>query len=130
MAREADVARKVTWRAGSAQMQRGTEATWQGRAWPTRGTGGAGGADTWQEAMRVHADAREGRHVASGEVSSWRAHVLVGPGYRIGAVIHLRYDAPAYILANFAYFLGVGLCSCEVSSLQDTWRCRGRWMQP
>ena len=36
-------------------MQRGTEAMWQGRAWPTQG---ASGADTWQEAMRVHVDAR------------------------------------------------------------------------
>ena len=44
-------------------MRRGTEATWQGRACPTRG---AGGADMWQEATRVHADAREGRHVAGG----------------------------------------------------------------
>ena len=44
----------------SARMRRGTEATWQGRMWPTRS---AGGADTCQEATRVHADAREGRHV-------------------------------------------------------------------
>ena len=44
-------------------MRRGTEATWQGRAWPMRGVGGAGGADTWQEATRVHVNAREGRHV-------------------------------------------------------------------
>ena len=55
---EADVARGT-----SARMRRGTEATWHGRAWPTRG---AGGADTWQEATRVHADAREGRHMSGG----------------------------------------------------------------
>ena len=30
--------------------------------------GGAGGTDTWQEATRVHADARVGRHVAGGLV--------------------------------------------------------------
>ena len=53
----------LTWCAGPARMRRGTEATWQGRAWPTRG---AGGTDTWQEATRVHADAREGRHMARG----------------------------------------------------------------
>ena len=47
-------------------MQRSTEATWQGRAWPTQGTGGASDVDTWQEAMRVHADTREGCHVARG----------------------------------------------------------------
>ena len=45
----------LTWRAGPAQMRRGTEATWQGHAWPTRG---AGGADTWQEATRVNAGPR------------------------------------------------------------------------
>ena len=45
MAGEADVSRKLTWHAGPAQMQRDTKATWQGRAWPTRG---AGGADTWR----------------------------------------------------------------------------------
>ena len=74
--RRADVARTLTWRARPMRMQRGTEATWQGRT---------GGADTWQEATRVHADAREGRHVARG-AGSWRAHELVGPGYRIGVV--------------------------------------------
>ena len=59
------------------RMRRGTQATWQGHAWPTRG---ARGADTWEEATWVHADAPEGGHVASGEVSIWRAHGLVGSG--------------------------------------------------
>ena len=67
----------LTWRARPTRMQRGTEASWQGRTWPTRG---AGGADTRQEATPVHVDAREGRHVASGTVGIWRAHGLVGPG--------------------------------------------------
>ena len=53
----------LTWRAGQARMRRGIEATWQGRAWPTQG---AGSPDTWHEATRVHADAREGHHVAGG----------------------------------------------------------------
>ena len=53
----------------TARMRRGTKATWQGRGWPARGAGGAWGADTWQEATRVHADAREGRHVAGGSAS-------------------------------------------------------------
>ena len=60
----ADVARGTTVR-----MRRGAEATWQGRGWPTRGACGAHGADTWQEATRVHAvhaDARMGHHVAAG----------------------------------------------------------------
>ena len=52
---QADVAR------GPARVRCGTEATWKGRVWPTRG---ASGTDTWQEATWVHADAREGRHVA------------------------------------------------------------------
>ena len=49
-----DVASGTGWRADvvrgtTAQMQRDFEATWQGRGWPTRRTGGAQGADTWQE---------------------------------------------------------------------------------
>ena len=72
----ADVAGGTT-----ARMRCGSEATWQGRRWPTRSTGGAQGADTWQEATRVHVDARVGRHVAmGGGVGIWRAHGLVGPG--------------------------------------------------
>ena len=55
---QADVARGT-----SARMRRGTEATWQGRAWPTRG---ARGADTWQEATFVHTDTREGHYVTEG----------------------------------------------------------------
>ena len=51
----ADVARWTT-----AWMRRGTKATWQSHGWPVRGVGGAQGADTWQEATRVHAKAREG----------------------------------------------------------------------
>ena len=45
--RLADVARGTTER-----MRRVAEATWQGRGWPAQGTGGAQGADTWQEATR------------------------------------------------------------------------------
>ena len=54
---------ELTWCAGLAWMRRGPEATWQGCAWPMRG---AGGADTWQEATRVHADVCQGRHMAGG----------------------------------------------------------------
>ena len=73
----ADITRGTTVR-----VRRGAEATWQSRKWPTRGAGGAQGADTWQEATRVHAGPRrrrEGRHMA-GKVGRWRAHGLVGPG--------------------------------------------------
>ena len=66
MARDADVVTKMTWRAGPTRMQHVTKATWQSCAWPTRG---AGRADKWQEATRVHADAREGHHVAGGLAS-------------------------------------------------------------
>ena len=60
-------------------MRRGTRATWQGRPWPMQGEGSVGGAHTSEEATQVHTDACEGRHVASGEISIWRAHGLVGP---------------------------------------------------
>ena len=49
----ADVARGTT-----AQVRRDAEAMWQSRGWPTRGAGGAQGADTWQEATGVHAGPR------------------------------------------------------------------------
>ena len=80
---EADVACGTT-----AWMRRGTEATWQGRGWPTRGAGGAQGVDTWQEDTRVHAGPRGhpcGAPHGRG-VGIWRAHGLVGPGKMIGAV--------------------------------------------
>ena len=70
-------------------MRRGIEATWQGRAWPTRG---AGGSDMWQEATRVHTGPRRrpcGAPRGRG-VGSWRAHGLVGPGNMIGAVTQWR----------------------------------------
>ena len=65
--RGADVARTLTWRqrltwcARLAQMRRDTQGHVAELARPTRragGAGGAGGVDTWQEATRVHADAR------------------------------------------------------------------------
>ena len=51
------------WRADvacgtTARMRHGAEATWQGRGWPTRGACGAQGANTWQEATRVHGSTR------------------------------------------------------------------------
>ena len=74
----------LTWRgadvacATTARMQRGSEATWQGRGWPTRG---AQSADTWQEATRVHAGlCRRPCGVPRGtEVNRWRAHGYSGP---------------------------------------------------
>ena len=52
-------------------MRHGTQGHVAEPARPTWHAGGAGGADTWQEATRstwVHADARVGRHVARGLV--------------------------------------------------------------
>ena len=75
-------------RGTTARMRRGSEATWQGREWPTRGAGGAQGADTWQEATRVHGSMRTPVWGATWHerVGIWRAHGLVGPGKMIGAV--------------------------------------------
>ena len=47
---------------------------------------------------------------------------IVGPGKIIGAVTHLRKEAPRFILAHSVYFLHVGLCSLLISSSQDTWQ--------
>ena len=88
---------KLTWRVGPAR-----ELTW--RVGPPRGcdealrphgrvVGGKRQAQVAHSAWtrgrrprvstRVHADAREGRHVA-GKVGSWRAHGYSGPGLGIG----------------------------------------------
>ena len=58
-----DVVSGARWHANIARgttsrMRRGTETTWQGRGWPTRGAGGAQGADTRQEATLVHGSTR------------------------------------------------------------------------
>ena len=98
----------------TARMRRGVEATWQGCGWPTRGSRGAQGADTLQEATRVHAvhaDARVGRHVARRGVGIWRAHGLVGPGKMIGAVTQLRYTTPIFTHVISTSFFREGLCS-------------------
>ena len=36
---------------------------------------------------------------------------IVGPGYSIGVVMHLRYIALPFILTKFTNFTHVGLCS-------------------
>ena len=55
-------------RGTTARMRRGSEATWQGRGWPTRGTGGArrGHVAKGHATTRVHVGARVGCHMASG----------------------------------------------------------------
>ena len=105
----------LTWHAGPAQMRRGTQGHVAEPREPTWGTGGAQGVDTWQEAMWVHADAREGRHVARG-AGVWRAHGLVGPSESIGAVTQMRYRALPFIRADFPVFLRVGLITCIYNS--------------
>ena len=53
-------------RGTTARMRRGSEATWQGRGWPTRGAGGArrGHVAKGCATTRVHLGALVGRHVA------------------------------------------------------------------
>ena len=48
----------LTWRAGPARMRRGMQGHVEEPARPTRRAGGAGGANTWQEATWIHADAK------------------------------------------------------------------------
>ena len=98
-------------------MARGTrgDATWHprphGRA--TRAhvgsLGGLSGCERVAGATRVHANAPGeggGRHMASEGAGMWRAHGLVGLGDSIGAVTHLRYAAPPFIL-TFLFFSSV-----------------------
>ena len=57
---------ELTWHTGPARMRRGTQGHVAGPRGPMWGAGGAQGEDTWQEATRVHADARVGCHMADG----------------------------------------------------------------
>ena len=102
----------LTWRARPG----GAEATWQSHGWPTRGAGGAQGADTWQEATRVHGSTRAPVWGATWHerVGIWRAHGLVGPGKKFGAVTQMCYCAPIFILTFFIYLFRVGLCPAYV----------------
>ena len=59
---------------------------------------------------QVHADTRVGHHVACGGVGIWRAHGLVGPGKKFGAVTQMRYRASVFNLTFFKNFFCVGLC--------------------
>ena len=64
VAREADVAHRTRTDATRHARPRGK--AYELHAAQRWRTGGAGGADTRHEATRVHADAREGRHMARG----------------------------------------------------------------
>ena len=98
MARDANVAPKLTWRAGPTWMRRGIEATWQGRTWPTRGVGSV---DTRQEAMRTPARG-----------AMWQGGWKVkGPGKYIGAVTQMLTAPLPFIVVISIYFVRVRLCS-------------------
>ena len=58
-------------------------------------------------------------------VSIWRAHGLVGPGKKFGAVTQMRYSAPIFKLESSGHFFRVGLCPHTVL-LQVMWRHNGR----
>ena len=89
---------ELTWRARPMRMRHGTEATWQGRTWPMRGAGDVRVAQT--RGRRPRESTRMPVRGATWQrgTGSWRAHGLVGPGYRIGAVTHLCYAAPPYMM--------------------------------
>ena len=44
-------------------------------------------------------------------VGWWRAHGIVGPGNKFGAVTQMRYCTPIFNRVNSKYFFRVGLCS-------------------
>ena len=54
--------------------------------------------------------APRGRH----GVGIWRAHGLVGPGKKFGAVTQMRYRTPIFILPIYLYLFRVGLCPTHV----------------
>ena len=111
----------------TARMRPGTEATWQGRGWPTRGAGGAKGADTWQEATRVHADACVGRHVAGGP--HLEGPRVSGPWLGIWGCNANALPRPKSHTCRFFYFILCGTMFPHGSYLlQVTWRNRERWI--
>ena len=44
----------------------------------------------------------------------WRAHGLVGPSKKFGAITQMSYCAPRFILTMFIYLFRVGLCPTYV----------------
>ena len=98
-------------------MRRGTKATWQGRAWPTRG---AGGTDTWQEATQVHADARGGATWRGGwrVIGPW----VSGPWLECWSGNAKALPHSTFYTRNSLFLFRVGLCSHGISLLQVMWR--------
>ena len=95
-------------------MRRGSEATWQGRGWPTRGAGGAQGAATWQGATHPRESTWAPVWGAMWQVglADGGPAGIVGLGKRVGAVTQLLYTcAPLFNRVFSQYFLRVGLCS-------------------
>ena len=118
----------------TARVRHGAEATWQSRGWPTRGAGGAQGANTWQEATRVHGSTRMPVWGATWQerVGIWRAHKLVGLGMKFGAATQMRYRALTFKLNISRVLFRVGLCSRTSYLLLATWtfgrrRIPSRW---
>ena len=72
-------------RGTTARMRRGSEATWQGRGWPTRGAGGTRRDHVVKghASAQVHVGARVGRHVEGGFAYGGPTGI-VGPGKNLG----------------------------------------------
>ena len=102
------------WRAGPVRMRRGTQGHVAEPTRPTRRAGGAGGADTWQEATGstwVHADARVGCHVARG----WplEGPRVSGPWLGVWGGNANALSRPNFYTHEFGFSIRVGLCSCK-----------------
>ena len=88
------------------------KAMWQHHENPRERLRGMDVARTRGRATRAHADARVvPRGMRSDMLAIDGPTGIVGPGYSIGAVTHLRYVAPRFILAISLHFFRVGLCS-------------------
>ena len=117
-------------RGTTARMRRGSEATWQGRGWPTRGAGDArrGHVAKGHATTRGHVGAREGRHVEGG-LAYGGPTGIVGRGKNLGAVTQMRYRAPIFNHGKFHYFLHVGLCPTRFLPFAGDVDPRRRWIQ-
>ena len=109
----------------TARVQRGAEATWHSRGWPTWGAGGAQCAATWQGATRPRGSTwQEG-------VCIWRAHGYSGALVREGGgnAIKVTFAHP-YLRALLPNFFSVwDYAPTRFLPLQDVWRLTGRRMR-
>ena len=117
---------ELMWHTGPTQMRRSTEATWQGRAWPTPGAGGAWVVRT--HGRRPRESTRTSVRGATWQSEGWH---LEGPRVSGSSLGVWRGNAnalprPSFYTHDFLFFIPCGTMFHELSLLQATWQHHGR----